>query len=982
MNNTILDYIELFDEKADQDKLVVFVGSGVSKNVKGMPSWYDLILNIAQEVGYEKCVNCYHRENCEFIDRNDSENCPLKYSFSTEEYLKIPQYLYNKNPEKYYSILKTSISSSAIDAPLSSEIFNINPSHIITTNYDKLLESSSNELSQQYSVIVKDKDLLMTTKGKYIIKMHGDINDLENIVFKESDYLNYSENHVVIETFVKSLLTDHILLFLGYSLSDYNIKLIISWINFMRSKNELKDSGHSIGYIVLDENNVDDITKEYYAQNGVEVVDISSINILETIPDTITNEKGKRLYSFLSAINNDSNRAHFLPEDFKKDRIEFIIEHGYLGYRKVLDLLKIKWYDFENSVLYILKTTDYEIVKCYSSMDNGYGEKFKQILANYNIRSILCREDGSRLDIENNSNLEEDSVYLLYLDNKYDEILELIEGNKIDKNKAVFYKNLIDNLYYEDSDLVMLPAESGKDYLYNAVNIYNSDYYLYHLSNMTYGKRAVKYLDMINSKKERTAYSRIREVLNGNDSDFGIMNNNYLLERDHVLDQNTVYYGRESWEELKKIKTVAIDRYYIFFCNHVVFNKNAKHTIFNPYISGIICANSEAATFRKADNTIINYYKYPIDKVDFDIMTKYISSGNLRSLIKDYHIKSLDIEDGLIDHIIVCYENITDYIIGCGNRCNASAFLTLSNITLLLNYIETSNANKKRICSIIEKIVKSIDVFIKYTKVLNADITTFVTNITSLLDALEIKTGNNTIRTILKSKDFYDFVNTIGIHNAERFLSHFISAEECDQGVLMNYFYEEENNINKQIIIEILEPYIYSEYYRKDIIKYAHENFSRVSNNFLLSLANRGDFILSDKEKEAIKNTVKNDRKNNEKGYYYYPSKSKEYIELICILYIMGDNDIRDFIINFDEQFDYIDFLKNPECFDYTKVDFSDYMWVNFIKTEKLSQYFIDNKSVLIPKLEDRVKNGFATENEKVVLYGFLLSYKELVRKN
>ena len=93
-------------------------------------------------------------------------------------------------------------------------------------------------------------------KSKYIIKMHGDVLHPETIVLKEKDYLDYSQNHVLIELFVKALLADHTILFLGYSLNDYNIKLIISWINYLRSQNGLIDKDKKIGYIVLDENKV------------------------------------------------------------------------------------------------------------------------------------------------------------------------------------------------------------------------------------------------------------------------------------------------------------------------------------------------------------------------------------------------------------------------------------------------------------------------------------------------------------------------------------------------------------------------------------------------------------------------------------------------------------------------------------------------------------------------------------------------------
>lgn len=218
-NDELLNYISMFREKAEQGKLVIFVGAGVSCNVDGMPSWNALIQNMAKAIDYSRCDTCRHRlESCE-------NTCLLKDDFSTDELLKVPQHVFNKDQELYYRILNESIPAVTADAPLSSAIFDINPAHIITTNYDQLLESSKNIFCEQYQVIVYDKDLLNADKGKYIIKMHGDLSDASSIVLKEQDYLDYSQKHVLIELFIKSLLTDHIVLFLGYSLNDYNIKV-------------------------------------------------------------------------------------------------------------------------------------------------------------------------------------------------------------------------------------------------------------------------------------------------------------------------------------------------------------------------------------------------------------------------------------------------------------------------------------------------------------------------------------------------------------------------------------------------------------------------------------------------------------------------------------------------------------------------------------------------------------------------------------
>lgn len=218
--SNLLDYILHLRQKSDSHKLIIFVGAGVSKNVPGMLDWQELIQKMADAINYSRCYNCRRQtKNCE-------KNCNFKNAYSTDEYLKIPQYVFNANKDKYFSILSENIPSINCDAPLSSAIFDLNPVHIITTNYDKLLESSSNPLRNTFDVIINDRQLLNSTKTHYIIKMHGDIEHPETIVLKEDDYLAYSREHVLIEMFVKALLADHSILFLGYSMNDYNVKLI------------------------------------------------------------------------------------------------------------------------------------------------------------------------------------------------------------------------------------------------------------------------------------------------------------------------------------------------------------------------------------------------------------------------------------------------------------------------------------------------------------------------------------------------------------------------------------------------------------------------------------------------------------------------------------------------------------------------------------------------------------------------------------
>jgi len=426
-NDELLNYISMFREKAEQGKLVIFVGAGVSCNVDGMPSWNALIQNMAKAIDYSRCDTCRHRlESCE-------NTCLLKDDFSTDELLKVPQHVFNKDQELYYRILNESIPAVTADAPLSSAIFDINPAHIITTNYDQLLESSKNIFCEQYQVIVYDKDLLNADKGKYIIKMHGDLSDASSIVLKEQDYLDYSQKHVLIELFIKSLLTDHIVLFLGYSLNDYNIKLILSWLNYMRSQNGAFDVDRRVGYLILDQEIVDDTQLSYFSSNNIEVININSMPLIQEIPADLSNEIGKRLYSFLRVIANPA-----LEENLStiENAVRFMSRFSFVSYEQILKLLYVKRYEVTDRELRLFSENDYaRLIAFMESGDEGATD-LRQLFLNAGIVSIQCIHEHKvmrfRIGELSDNALLKSEIFNLYILNKYDEIKALLNSEHID----------------------------------------------------------------------------------------------------------------------------------------------------------------------------------------------------------------------------------------------------------------------------------------------------------------------------------------------------------------------------------------------------------------------------------------------------------------------------------------------------------------------------------------------------------------------
>ncbi len=72
-------------------------------------------------------------------------------------------------------------------------------------------------------------------------------------------------------------------------------------------------------------------------------------------------------------------------------------------------------------------------------------------------------------------------------------------------------------------------------------------------------------------------------------------------------------------------------------------------------------------------------------------------------------------------------------------------------------------------------------------------------------------------------------------------------------------------------------------------------------------------------------------------------------------------------------------FIVDPDHYDYSKVDLSNYMWGNFIYSPTYQQYFIDHKhEIITDSLKNCFRCGSATEAQQKIVYGLLLAGDEL----
>ena len=278
---TFYEMIEDLSLALSREKLVIFVGAGVSKN-SGLPTWGQIVQVFAKEIGY-----------------------PTRGRLATEEYIRIPQYYYcldeSENHADYYSLIKSLIPEGIQPNLLDKLIVSLRPKHIVTTNFDTLLH----QVARGYEIIREDRDLLTGVSAHYLLKLHGDICQPEKLVFKEDDYLHYSHTHRLMETFLKSLLIDHVFLFVGYSLNDYNLKTFVSWIDYIAQEMQVKREMHRNYFLSSSDHAGKDYLRKYYEGKGLEVIDLYRLPAkvdaqAKSVP--LSEELGRKTYAVLDLL--------------------------------------------------------------------------------------------------------------------------------------------------------------------------------------------------------------------------------------------------------------------------------------------------------------------------------------------------------------------------------------------------------------------------------------------------------------------------------------------------------------------------------------------------------------------------------------------------------------------------------------------------------------------------------------------------------
>ena len=195
--------------KAVRDKTaILFVGAGVSRAL-GLPNLRELISHLATELGYDPEI------------------------FSTfGDYLSLAEFYRETKgtigPLRSWLDRKWHEGIDISKSELHRLIVELDFPTIYTTNYDRWIEEAYHSHGRSFIKIAKVTDIPAIQAGQtQIIKFHGDFDDDDSIVLTESDYFERLRFESPLDIKLRADLLGRSMLFIGYSLSDINIRLML-----------------------------------------------------------------------------------------------------------------------------------------------------------------------------------------------------------------------------------------------------------------------------------------------------------------------------------------------------------------------------------------------------------------------------------------------------------------------------------------------------------------------------------------------------------------------------------------------------------------------------------------------------------------------------------------------------------------------------------------------------------------------------------
>lgn len=212
--------IERLADAIRRRNAILFVGAGVSMSL-GLPSWDALIRHMRAELG---------------LDAEPPEQSRDRYQ-TLAEYYRLKQG--SIGPLRSWMDRNWRVSAEQVRrSRLHRVLVELDFPIIYTTNYDRNLEVAYEAYDRPFVKIANARDISTAANAAtQIIKYHGDFDDDASLVLTETDYFERLSFDSPLDVKFRSDALGRTVLFIGYSLTDMNIRLLLHrlWQTWRRS---------------------------------------------------------------------------------------------------------------------------------------------------------------------------------------------------------------------------------------------------------------------------------------------------------------------------------------------------------------------------------------------------------------------------------------------------------------------------------------------------------------------------------------------------------------------------------------------------------------------------------------------------------------------------------------------------------------------------------------------------------------------------
>lgn len=204
---------DLLDDLA-REKAVLFLGAGVSASARTSTGG-----KIADWNGFLAAL-------CNDLSEPVADQ--VKALIAAKDYLLAGEILQSTLAEAWESKIIEHFGQKATPSPLHEALIALGQRIILTTNFDKLLEVAFEKMDAKDThyptVIAKMEDsvfrALKDHSRKYIIKIHGTVDDPSSRILSRSEYIRLAFGNSYYSGFLENLLLNYTFLFAGFSMDD------------------------------------------------------------------------------------------------------------------------------------------------------------------------------------------------------------------------------------------------------------------------------------------------------------------------------------------------------------------------------------------------------------------------------------------------------------------------------------------------------------------------------------------------------------------------------------------------------------------------------------------------------------------------------------------------------------------------------------------------------------------------------------------